>query len=191
LTSAGGGQFRARPRGERTRGGRWPVRRSAGNLGRILEFMRLLWAINHGYASVSKRMARTIGVTGPQRLVIRMIGRFPGLSAGDLAEVLHSHPSTLTGVLRRLERRRLILRGIDPRDARRTRFRLTAGGRRVDRGKVATIEAAMRRALRGFPPRELAAAEALFERVSAELEAIVRTHAAGRRPSPPARPRRR
>jgi len=153
--------------------------------------MRLLWAINHGYASVSKRMARTIGVTGPQRLVIRMIGRFPGLSAGDLAEVLHSHPSTLTGVLRRLERRRLILRGIDPRDARRTRFRLTAGGRRVDRGKVATIEAAMRRALRGFPPRELAAAEALFERVSAELEAIVRTHAAGRRPSPPARPRRR
>ena len=32
-----------------------------------LEFMRLLWAVEHGLQTTSKRMARRIGVTGPQR----------------------------------------------------------------------------------------------------------------------------
>ena len=66
--------------------------------------MRLLWAVDHGLQRRSKRMAATLGVTGPQRLVIRIVGRFPGISAGRLASILHLHPSTLTGILRRLER---------------------------------------------------------------------------------------
>ncbi|HUG55264.1 MAG TPA: MarR family transcriptional regulator, partial [Vicinamibacteria bacterium] len=119
--------------------------------------MRLLWALNHGYDSASKRMARTIGVTGPQRLVVRMIGCFPGISAGELAALLHSHPSTLTGVLRRLEVRRLITRASDPRDGRRAQFGLTTGGRRIDRIRTGTIEAAIRGALQGSPPAEQAA----------------------------------
>jgi DNA-binding MarR family transcriptional regulator len=141
----------------------------AGDLGPVLEFMRLFWAVNHGYDSVSKRMAAVIGVTGPQRLVIRMIGRFPGISAGELAALLHSHPSTLTGVLGRLQRRRLIVRGQDPLDARRTRFHLTAAGRGVNGVKSGTIEAAMRRALRGVGTRDAAAAGRVLERVIAAL----------------------
>ena len=75
-------------------------------LGEQLEFMRLLWAIDHGLQTRSKRMAAALGVTGPQRLVIRIVGRFPGVSAGQLARILHLDPSTLTGILRRLERTR-------------------------------------------------------------------------------------
>jgi hypothetical protein len=37
-----------------------------------LAFMRLLWAIDHGLRSVSKRMHSSIGLTGPQRLVLRI-----------------------------------------------------------------------------------------------------------------------
>jgi hypothetical protein len=47
-------------------------------LGDILDFMRLLWAVDHGLHSTSKRMNTSIGVTGPQRLVLRMTGKFPG-----------------------------------------------------------------------------------------------------------------
>jgi hypothetical protein len=62
----------------------------------VLQFMQLLWAVVHGLERISKRMAGDIGVTGPQRLVLRVVGLFPGMSAGDLATVLHVHPSTLT-----------------------------------------------------------------------------------------------
>jgi hypothetical protein len=36
-------------------------------LGETLEFMRLLWAIDHGLQRRSKQLASTLGVTGPQR----------------------------------------------------------------------------------------------------------------------------
>src|SRR5438132_8459125 len=37
------------------------------------------------------------------RLVMRIVGRFPGIAAGRVAQILHVHPSTLTGILKRSE----------------------------------------------------------------------------------------
>ena len=82
----------------------------------VLQFMQLLWAVVHGLETTSKRMAGDLGVTGPQRLALRVVGLFPGVSAGDLAAILHVHPSTLTGVLQRLVAQRWLLRVDDPRD---------------------------------------------------------------------------
>ena len=47
-------------------------------------------------------MESELGITGPQRLVLRVVGQFPGLSAGDLAHIVRLHPSTITGILQRL-----------------------------------------------------------------------------------------
>ena len=66
-----------------------------------LGVIRHLWALNHRLSSASKRMRARFGITGPQRLVVRVIGTTPGISAGALAVALHMDPSTLTGVLRR------------------------------------------------------------------------------------------
>src|SRR5438046_6523104 len=88
-------------------------------LGAVLDFMRLLSAVDHALQSASKRMESTFGLTGPQRLVVRIVGRFPGIAAGRIATILHVHPSTLTGVLKRLEARGVLQRRPDPRDARR------------------------------------------------------------------------
>src|SRR5262249_46223622 len=101
-------------------------------LGSVLEFMRVLWAVDHGLEAASKRMEARLGVTGPQRLVLRILGRYPSASAGRLAEILHLHPSTLTGILKRLETRGLITRRVDPADGRRALFDLTARGLKVD-----------------------------------------------------------
>jgi MarR family transcriptional regulator, organic hydroperoxide resistance regulator len=157
-------------------------------LGRVLEFMRLLWAVDHALQSTSKWMETRLGVTGPQRLVIRMIGCFPGVSAGALADLLHVHPSTLTGVLRRLTDRGVIRRTADPRDSRRALFWLTARGRRVDRLRSGTVEAAITRAIANVPGRNRAAARSMLARVALELEREVagvsiarRVSAAGRR----------
>ena len=63
----------------------------------VLDFMRLLWSVEHGLQSTSKRMEATLGITGPQRLVLRIVTVRPGLSAGELARIVHLHPSTNHG----------------------------------------------------------------------------------------------
>ena len=136
----------------------------ADQLGPVLEFMKQLWSVDHGLQSVSKRMEARFGITGPQRLVVRIVGRFPGISAGALAEV----PSTLTGVLRRLETRGMLLRRGDPRDARRALFGLTARGRKMDTLRTGTVEQAVRRVLVRMP-EDAIAAERILSALAAEL----------------------
>lgn len=48
-------------------------------LGPVLSFMRALWGVNHGLESSSRRMKGSIGVTGPERMVVRLVGRYPGI----------------------------------------------------------------------------------------------------------------
>ena len=138
--------------------GQGPGRRKAAPLGKVLGFMRLIWAIDHGLQKASKRMNATLGLTGPQRLVIRIVGRTPGVTAGELADILHVHPSTLTGILRRLESRRLLERAVDPGDGRRSFLRLTTQGRAFDQPTNGVVENAVRQALSGFSEKELRAA---------------------------------
>jgi DNA-binding MarR family transcriptional regulator len=111
------------------------------------------------------------GVTGAQRLALRIIGRFPGLTQGRLAELLHLHPSTVTGILERLDTRGLIRRWSDPRDARRALSGLTPAGRQVDEVHEGTIEEAVRRALARLSPQQIDAAQAVFTALSEELDA--------------------
>lgn len=128
---------------------------TARDLGETLEFMRLLWALHHGLEKASRRMEVSIGVTGQQRLVLRIVGRYPGITAGRLARVLHLHPSTVTGLLKRLERRGLLQREADERDGRLAAFRLSARGRRIDRCRSGTIESVMSRELAAQPRARL------------------------------------
>jgi DNA-binding MarR family transcriptional regulator len=139
------------------------------NLGQVLEFMRVMWALDHELQSASKRMEASAGITGPQRLVVRIVGRFPGISAGAVSEILHLHPSTLTGILKRLTDRGLVERRSDPADARRALLELTARGRSVDEQRSGTIEAAVRRAHGRAKPRSVEAARDVLEAIAGEL----------------------
>lgn len=126
--------------------------------------MRLLWSVDHGLRSYSKQMARNVGVTSPQRLVIRMVGRYPGVSAGKLADLLHVHPSTLTGVLDRLVKRGLLERHGDPDDGRRALFELTNRGGHIDELRIGTVEDVVRRVMSRLSENKLdATAHALAE----------------------------
>ena len=139
------------------------------DLGPVREFMKQLWAVDHGLQTMSKRLESQHGITGPQRLVVRIVGRTPGISAGALAQILRMHPSTLTGILRRLETRGVITRKSDPNDARRALFMLTARGRKVDLLKTGTVESAVRRVL-AKQPSEASVAQKLLAALAFELE---------------------
>lgn len=138
---------------------------SAPSLSGTLQFMSLLWALNHELDSLSKRMNTTYGVTAPQRMVLLIIGRAPGIVAGDLATTLHMHPSTLTGILQRLVHRELVKRDRDPADARRARFTLTPRGRAIDALRRGTVEAAIHKALRRTSTAEQASAGRVLRRI--------------------------
>lgn len=143
---------------------------SSADLPDVLQFMQLLWAVVHGLEKTSKRMTGEIGVTGPQRLVLRVVGLFPGVSAGDLAATLHVHPSTLTGVLQRLAAQRLLQRVDDPLDRRRAVLRLTSRGIRANAVRNGTVEAAVAEALEGVSARDRAATRRVLERLARHLE---------------------
>ncbi|WP_437803400.1 MarR family winged helix-turn-helix transcriptional regulator [Sorangium sp. So ce693] len=147
-----------------------PPSEKSSRLGEVLDFMKLLWAVDHGLQSTSKRMEAKMGVTGPQRLVIRIVGRYPGISAGQLAEIMQLHPSTLTGVLKRLQERGIIERRADPKDGRRALLGLTARGRELDSLRTGTVEAAVRQALKSVPRRKLDAAQDVLAAVAEALQ---------------------
>jgi MarR family transcriptional regulator, organic hydroperoxide resistance regulator len=140
-------------------------------LGDTLHFMRLIWTVDHALQSRSKLMDRAIGVTGPQRLVIRIVGRFPGISAGRLAEILQIDPSTLTGILRRLEKKKLIGRRTDDRDGRRSLVGLTDKGIKLNVDMAETIESAVRKTLAATANKKLKAAEEVLVNLARALQA--------------------
>jgi DNA-binding MarR family transcriptional regulator len=143
--------------------------RDSNALGVALDFLRLLWSVDHNLQRRSKRMEAALGVTGMQRIIIRLIGRYPQISAGRLAELVHVHPSTLTGVLQRLADRGFVRRDRDPSDGRSSRFVLLEPGETVDSTQAGTVEAAIRRALARLPPEEIDAARNVLSTVNEEL----------------------
>jgi DNA-binding MarR family transcriptional regulator len=138
----------------------------------VLQFMQRLWSVAHGLQRVSKRMEAELKLTGPQRLALLVIGRMPGVSAGQLAATLHLHPATLTGILARLERARLINRRADAGDARRIRLTLTQAGRVANRRRAGTVEAAVRAALRRASRNDAAAAGRVLAHLAQSLHAV-------------------
>jgi MarR family transcriptional regulator, organic hydroperoxide resistance regulator len=131
--------------------------------------MQLLWAVAHGLESTSKRMLASVGVTGPQRLVLRLIGQYEQLSPGDLAEILRVHPSSLTGMLRRLERGNLIKRRRHPVDGRRAVLTLTTRGRALSDSQTGTVESRVRSTLRRVPPGKALAAREVLKELAKQL----------------------
>jgi DNA-binding MarR family transcriptional regulator len=139
-----------------------------------MDFMRLIWALDHALQQTSKRMSASLGITGPQRLVLRIVGRFPGILPGQLAEILHLHPSTVSGILERLARGGLIARDPDRRDRRRSRLGLTPKGRALDVSAPGTAEAAVSELLRRMPASKVRDASELLMRLTEALEAAER-----------------
>lgn len=148
-----------------------PSTPSDARLGPGLAFLRRLWRLDHALERLSGRMERRLGVTAPQRLVLRCVGKFPGLSAGQLAALLHLDPSTISSALRRLEQRNLLERTRDPDDARRVVLQLTTAGRSVARATAGTVEHAVEQMMAEVAPDELDRFEALLERLCDTVEA--------------------
>jgi MarR family transcriptional regulator, organic hydroperoxide resistance regulator len=127
--------------------------------------------LDHGLRSLSKRMEQNLGVTGPQRFALRLLGAATrALSAGELAEALKLHPSTLTGILDRLVKAGLVERNAAPEDARRAVLSLSSAGAKLNRKQAGTVEAAVRQTLAEVVAADLAATHRVLSRLVRALE---------------------
>lgn len=90
--------------------------------------LRALRRIMRAMDSHSRYLALHHGLTGPQALVLTELGRLGDLPAGQLARTVSLSQATLTGILDRLTRKKLVERRRDPLDKRLVLVHLTANG---------------------------------------------------------------
>jgi DNA-binding MarR family transcriptional regulator len=129
-----------------------------------IDFLQVLWRTSHALERRSRHMEKAIGLTAPQRVVVRFLGRFPGVTAGQLARALHVDPGTLSASVRRLEARGLVERRRDPLDTRRVTLGLTRRGRALDVPHADSVEAVAETLLAATPARDIAATTRVLDR---------------------------
>ncbi len=139
----------------------------------VLQFLQTVWRLEHALERASKRMEDAVGISGPQRFALRMIGARPAITAGELAGVLHLHPSTVTGIVQRLEGRKLVKRVSNSHDGRVAHLHLTAAGSKINKPAAkGTIERAARTTLARVAGPQLKATTALMGQFTEELMKI-------------------
>ncbi len=113
----------------------------------------------------------SFGVTPVQYGALQVVKAFPGIDQLRLGNALRCDRTTVSGVVRRLESKRLIRRTTDRTDRRAKALYLTPAGARLTERLGAAAERAEARIMSGL-------GEAARNRVFAELERAVRMHEA-------------
>ena len=77
----------------------------------------------------SKRLEQNLKLTGPQLVCLLEIEAREPITAAQLAKLVYLSPSTLVGILDRLENKALIVRNRSARDRRQVKVTLSEQGR--------------------------------------------------------------
>jgi DNA-binding MarR family transcriptional regulator len=92
-----------------------------------------VYAAGHAFNRVYKPLLDDLGLTYPQYLVMTALWGEDDQTVGALGGRLSLEYSTLTPLLKRLERLEMVSRRRDPADERQVRVRLTDQGRALER----------------------------------------------------------
>ena len=94
----------------------------------VLDNLRRVFKVVHGY---SKRAEKVGGMTGPQVWAMKVLAESAPIRVTDLARRMYLHPSTVVGILDRLEQQALVARTRSEKDHRVVTVSLTANGRKT------------------------------------------------------------
>lgn len=131
-----------------------------------LALLQQVWHLSHAIERLSMRMDAALGVTAQQRLTLRCVGKYPGITAGQLAGILQVDPGTVSANVKRLEGRGLLERRRDERDRRRVTLGLTRAGRALNRPTDGTLEHAVELLLHRAPPQDVACMKAMLSQLA-------------------------
>ena len=91
-----------------------PVTRSVA----ISEIMQSLRQIFRAIQDYSQEVSKEFGITGPQLWALKIISADGRLSLGELTQKMYLHPSTVSGVVDRLEKKGYVARDRGREDRR-------------------------------------------------------------------------
>jgi DNA-binding MarR family transcriptional regulator len=92
----------------------------------VLDNLRRVFKVVHRY---SKRAEKVGGLTGPQVWAMTVLAESAPIRVTDLAQRMYLHPSTVVGILDRLEQQMQVVRTRSEKDHRVVTVSLTAKGR--------------------------------------------------------------
>jgi DNA-binding MarR family transcriptional regulator len=121
----------------------------------VSEIMQSLRRIFKAIQDYSHEVSHTFGITGPQLWALKTVSQNESLSLRDLSERMYLHPSTITGVIDRLEKKGYVRRKRDQVDRRVIYVQLTQEGKKLARRAPNPIQGKMIYGLRGLNTREL------------------------------------
>ncbi len=97
----------------------------------ISEIMQSLRRIIKTIQDYSHKVSDEYGITGPQLWALKTLSLNGNLSLGELSKRMYLHPSTVSGVVDRLEKKEYAFRERDQRDRRVVQVQLTPKGKRL------------------------------------------------------------
>ena len=133
----------------------------------ISEIMQSLRRIFKAIQNYSHEVSDRFGITGPQLWALKTISQNESLSLSDLSKRMYLHPSTITGLIDRLERKGYVTRNRDRIDRRVISLRLTTKGKSLTRKAPNPVQGKMVYGLRGLRRKRL---DLIYESVQKLVE---------------------
>ena len=115
--------------------------------GDIAPVFNTLRRLVHSMHAASRETERRLGVTGAQLFVLTQLRTTPSLSINALAERTMTHQSTVSVVVRRLVRRKLVKKVRAADDGRRVELTLTPAGTALLRKAPEVMQVRLARAI--------------------------------------------
>jgi MarR family transcriptional regulator, organic hydroperoxide resistance regulator len=109
----------------------------------ISQIMQSLRRVFKSIQDYSQEVSKKYGITGPQLWALKTIAANGSLSLGELSQRMYLHPSTISGVVDRLEKKKYVQRDRAKEDRRVVQVRLTPLGRNLSRKAPNPIQGKM------------------------------------------------
>ena len=130
--------------------------------------LRVLKALRQIIRAVDLHSRQLLGqhkVTGPQLITLLTVENYGPVTATAIAGHIHLSPSTVIGILDRLETKGFIRRDRDPKDRRLVQVSLTELGEVLARNAPSPLQDTLAEAMGKLPETELATIAESLERV--------------------------
>ena len=139
----------------------------------ISETMQALRRIIKAIQDYSQDISNQFGITGPQLWALKTIFEHGNLSLSELSKRMYLHPSTMTGVVDRLEKKGLVVRKRDKGDRRVVKLQITPEGADLIKKAPNPIQGKMIYGLRRLRRQEL---DSIFRAVQKLTEIMEAQH---------------
>lgn len=121
----------------------------------IAEIMQSLRRIFKAIQDYFQEISKKYGITGPQLWALKTVAANGSLSLGELSKKMYLHPSTISGVVDRLEKKGFVVRDRGQEDRRVVKVQLTPQGKRIIAKAPNPIQGKMIYGLNRLKKREL------------------------------------